>query len=347
MPDLTLAANNGAIGGGEVMLLLMAKLARELGLEVAIVAPDDSAVARRADELGFPTTGIRGRNRSEYIPNLRRWDRRERDGLLWCHGLVPALATTGHPHRVVQLHQRPRSWMAGAAGLVAAAGSTKAVVPSEFMRSRLPGTTALPNWTAPLDVIARPREEGAPVVLGFIGRLSPDKGILVLAEAVRQLDERHPGKVRLLLAGEPLFVNEEDQRRVEEALAPLAPITDRRGWMDRCAFFAAVDLAVFPSVWGEPFGLVVAEAMAAGVPFVISDAGALPEVAGPEHPWVAHTADPQSLAETIEGAVVADQTEIVACARRRWETHFSPDAARERLRILFTELGVLSVEAGR
>lgn len=107
MPDLTLAANNGAIGGGEVMLLLMAKLARELGLEVAIVAPDDSAVARRADELGFPTTGIRGRNRNEYIPNLRRWDRRERSGLLWCHGLVPALATTGHPHRVVQLHQRP------------------------------------------------------------------------------------------------------------------------------------------------------------------------------------------------------------------------------------------------
>lgn len=283
MPDLTLAANNGAIGGGEVMLLLMAKLARELGLDVAVVAPDDSAVQRRADELGFPTTGIKGRNRSEYIPNLRRWDHRERGGLLWCHGLVPSLATTGHPRRVVQLHQRPRG-LAGVAGLVAAAGSTRAVVPSEFMRSRLPGTTALPNWTASLEVIARRRDEDALVTLGFIGRLSPDKGILVLAEAVRRLNERHPGKVRLLLAGEPLFVSEEDQRRIEAALTPLAPITDRRGWMQRCDFFAEVDLAVFPSVRAESFGLVVAEAMAAGVPFVVSDAGALSEVAGPGHP---------------------------------------------------------------
>lgn len=344
MPDLTLAANNGAIGGGEVMLLLMAKLARELGLDVAVVAPDDSAVHRRAQKLGFPTTGIHARKRSEYIPNLRRWDRRERDGLLWCHGLVPSLATAGHPRRVVQLHQAPRSWMAGVAGLFAAAGSAKAVVPSEFMRSRLPGTTTLSNWTTTLDVITRPREEGAPVVLGFIGRLSPDKGILVLAEAVRLLDEQHPGTIRLLLAGDPLFVSEDDQRRVEAALAPLASIIDRRGWMDRSDFFAAVDLAVFPSVWGEPFGLVVAEAMAAGVPFVISDAGALPEVAGPEHPWVAHAADPQRLAEMIEGAMLADQTETVAHARQRWETHYSPDAARERLRALFTELGVLPLE---
>ncbi len=345
MSDLTLAANNGAIGGGEVMLLLMANLARELGLDVAVVAPDDSAVHQRADALGFPTTGIRGRDRREYIPNLRRWDNRERSGLLWCHGLVPSLATAGHPRRVVQLHQRPRTLVAGAAGLVAAAGSAKAVVPSEFMRSRLPGTTSLPNWTAPLDIIARRREDDAPVVLGFIGRLSPDKGILVLADAVRRLNEQHPGEFRLLLAGEPLFVSEEQQRRVEEALAPLAAITDRRGWMDRGDFFAEVDLAVFPSVWGEPFGLVVAEAMAAGVPFVISDAGALPEVAGPGHPWIARAQDPQSLAETISGAVAANQTVIVANARRRWETHYSPDAGRKRLQVLFTELGVLPAEA--
>ncbi|WOP20107.1 glycosyltransferase family 4 protein [Raineyella sp. LH-20] len=340
MADLTLAANNGAIGGGEVMLLLMAQLARELGLDVAIVAPDASPVLRRSGELGFPATGITGRDRSEYIPNLRRWDRHEREGLLWCHGLVPSLATTGHPRRVVQLHQRPRG-LAGPAGLISAAGSAKAVVPSEFMRSRLPGTTALPNWTASLDVIVRRREEDAPVVLGFIGRLSPDKGILVLAEAVRRLEKRHPGKVRLLLAGAPHFVSPEDQRLVEQALAPLAPITDRRGWMDRRDFFAAVDLAVFPSVRAESFGLVVAEAMASGVPFVISDAGALPEVAGPDHPWVARGGDPVSLMETLEDAVPAAHTTYVAHARRRWETHYSPDAARDRLATLLTELGVL------
>ncbi|ONN64044.1 glycosyltransferase [Herbaspirillum sp. VT-16-41] len=45
---------------------------------------------------------------------------------------------------------------------------------------------------------------------------------------------------------------------------------DLLGWVRREEFFDQVDLAVFPSVWEEPFGLVAAEAMARGVPFVIS-----------------------------------------------------------------------------
>lgn len=45
--------------------------------------------------------------------------------------------------------------------------------------------------------------------------------------------------------------------------------------------------------------------------------------------------------------MMADQTKIVANARRRWETHYSPDAARNRLQELFTELGVLPAEARR
>lgn len=341
MADLTLAANNGDIGGGEVMLLLMAQLARDLDLDVHVVGPDQSAVLRRARELGFAITGIEGPNRRRYITALRRWDSRERTGLLWCHGLVPALATAGHRRRVVQLHQRPPGTLAGVAGLIAAAGAKASIVPSEYMRSRLPGTKTLPNWTEPVDVTRRRRRESEPFVIGFMGRLSPDKGVVVLAEAAALLNERHLGGIRLLLAGEPLFVTEEDKQQVEQALAQLTSITERRGWMRREDFFAAVDLAVFPSVWGEPFGLVVAEAMSARVPFVITDAGALREVAGPDYPWVARAQDPVSLADTIERALLSEHADIVAKARQRWEEHYSPGAARERLRTLFTTLGVI------
>jgi glycosyltransferase involved in cell wall biosynthesis len=55
-----------------------------------------------------------------------------------------------------------------------------------------------------------------------------------------------------------------------------------------------VDLAVFPSVAPEAFGLVAAEAMSIGCPYVISDAGALPEVAG-DHPYVAAAGDAEAL----------------------------------------------------
>ena len=39
MTRFTLAANNGEIGGGEVMLLRTAKVLRQLGHEVTVVAP--------------------------------------------------------------------------------------------------------------------------------------------------------------------------------------------------------------------------------------------------------------------------------------------------------------------
>ncbi len=340
MADLTLAANNGDIGGGEVMLLQMAQLSRDLGLSVHVVAPDASAVLDRARHLGFSGTGIGGRGRPAYLRGLRAWDARERTGLLWCHGLVPGLATAGHRRRVVELHQQPTG-AARLAALAARAGRPRVVVPSEHMRSRLPGTTVVSNWTEDIAAVARRTRTGGPRVIGFIGRLSPTKGIVDLAQALAILQHRRPGAYRLFLAGETRFVPDRDRRRVEAALAPIAPLTERPGWMRREDFFSRVDLAVFPSVWGEPFGLVAAESMAAGTPFVITDDGALPEVAGADHPWIARPLDPTDLADTIERALASDPTSAVAVARRRWEEHFSPTSARRRLRSLFRELDVL------
>lgn len=344
MADLTLAANNGDIGGGEVMLLQMADLARDLGLDVQIVAPDRSPVLEHAHADGFVTCGIQSDSRQRYMASLRRWDAHERTGLLWCHGLVPALATAGHRRRVVHLHQLPERLKATASRL-AAMGADRVVVPSVFMQSQLPGTRVFPNWTSPFVSNRHQRQDAA--VIGYLGRLSPDKGTVVLAKALEILNAQRPGHVRLLMAGEPRFVSEAEHRRTEEALARVAPLVERRGWVDRSSFFSAVDLAVFPSVADEAFGLVVAEAMSAGVPFVISDAGALPEVAGHSHPWIARRDDPEDLARAIAGALNADPSTVTAAARRRWETCYSPDAAREHLRALLAELGVPTKEQTR
>ncbi|MFM6849231.1 MAG: glycosyltransferase, partial [Terrabacter sp.] len=89
--------------------------------------------------------------------------------------------------------------------------------------------------------------------------------------------------------------------------------------------------------------LVVAEAMAAGVPYVVSDAGALPEVAGPEHPWVARDADPDDLAAVVMRALDATPEEVRVVTRRarlRWEDEYSPRAGRQRVERLLAGLGV-------
>jgi glycosyltransferase involved in cell wall biosynthesis len=111
--------------------------------------------------------------------------------------------------------------------------------------------------------------------------------------------------------------------------------------MTRGEFFGSVHLAVVPSVAPESFGLAVAEAMAARVPVVVSDAGALPEVVGQAYPWVARAGDAADLARVIAAALDADATPVVDQARWRWEAEYSPTAGRAAVEGLLHDVGLL------
>ena len=334
---VALAANHGEFGGGEVMLMAIARALRDLDHEVQVVVPaTPDAVTNAARKEGFRTIAIHGEGAKAYLAGLRRWDARERDGLLWCNGLRPALATAGHRNRIVHLHQLPTGPQTAAAR-VAVQGARAVMVPSNWMQAQLGvPSQVLQNWTDPVEA-SRPTTE-APVRLGFLGRLSVAKGAIVLAEALRLLEAETPGGHRLLVAGESRFTSPADAQALTDAFRGLEHVMDRRRWMDRAEFFSSIDLAVFPSVFPESFGLVAAEAMAAGCPFVISDAGALPEVAGRDHRWVARTGDPRELARTIRLAVEQHTDEDTANARARWESFYSPAAGRLRLEHLMAQL---------
>lgn len=330
MTTFTIASNQGSMGGGEVMMLAIAEAARELGREITVVAPQTPGdVVAEARRRGFRVVAIHGDTTPKYLANLRRWDAIERTGLLWCNGLRPAFATSGHPNRVVHLHQRP-SGKLRALATVARRGASATIVPSASMADVVSGAQVMWNWNPPAhDRAARPVK--GTFTVGFLGRLSSDKGVPRLCETMSELERRHPGRFKLLLAGEPRFVDPADADRVANRIAALGDAVDHRGWMDRDEFFSSVDLAVFPSVWPEPFGLVVSEAMSAHCPFVITDAGALQEVAGAEHPFVAKADDAVSLADTIERAAEGYDEELLDAARDRWQTNFSPGAGRARL----------------
>ncbi|WP_374457467.1 glycosyltransferase family 4 protein [Nocardioides sp.] len=332
-----LAANNPDLGGGEEMVVRTAAVLVSLGRDVTVVAPDVPAdVLDAASSVGADVVAIRADGRRDHVNRLRAWDRHERRGLLWCHGLVPALATTAHRHRVVHLHQLPRSRAQWAALRVARAGSTRLLVPSEFLAALVPGAQAFANWT---DDVARQDRPVRDLRVGFLGRLSTDKGLDLLADALasRRVDPAS----RLVAAGDDRWVPDDQRVVVSQALRLLGSRADLVGRIPPAELFAGVDLAVFPSRVAESFGLVVVEAMASGVPFVISDAGALPEVAGPDHPWVARAGDADDLARVIDLALTAPDDVVRAVtdrARRRWEAEYSPQAGRLRVRRLLEEL---------
>lgn len=93
--------------------------------------------------------------------------------------------------------------------------------------------------------------------VGYFGRLERDKGVAALADAVAALG----------LTG--LFVG---QGALEGDLAATAGV-EHRGWAARDAMPAAMRscaVVVLPSLWHETWGLIVPEAMAAGVPVLVS-----------------------------------------------------------------------------
>ncbi len=273
------------------------------------------------------------------MTSLRSWDRTERHELLWCNGLVPGLATAGRPNRVLHLHQHPQSRAQWLASHVAAAGVKKVIVPSHSMKVGLLEKHAianrhpdvLPNWTQPFTLSERVKGSTDVFRIGFLGRTLEKKGIITLAHALEELERRQPRKFRLVLAGEPRHGDAGEATRVQGALGRVEHLIERKGWMSQGEFFGSVDLAVFPSSWSEPFGLVVAEAQYARCPFVISDAGALPEVAGPGHPWVSPAGDAGALADVIEEASRADNRALVESAYSRWTENYSPAAGKKRL----------------
>lgn len=337
---LILASNNGDVGGGEVMLLALARQARELGVPVLVVgpaAPSTLVDASRAE--GHPTVALPVSGRAAYMLALRRWRLSHPEGLLWCNGLVPSVATALMGHRIVHLHQLPRGKQSVLAGL-ARIRALATLVPSWSMAAGLPGSHVLENWVDEVRPIPGPPRDEA-VRLGFLGRLSPEKGVGVLAGALQQLDGHDSGKYRLVLAGEPRFTSETEQRELEQALIPVDHLIERPGWMAPEEFFGSVDVMVCPSLVPESFGLVVAEAMSARIPFVISDAGALPEVAGPEHPWVARAGDAEQLADAIRRAVDDGGSTFAEKAYERWRSRYSPAAGGARLEAQLKQCGVI------
>lgn len=339
-PVLAIATNNGDLGGGEIMLLRIARALRELGIEVLVVgprAPGDLVAAARAE--GFAVTELRATTRRSYLTALLRWRLTHRDLPLWCNGLLPALATAGIGPRIVHLHRLPSSAGQRRAARIAARGAARVLVPSEFLARQVPGTRVLPNWTDDLPLTGpRPGTDG-PVRIGFLGRVTAEKGVDVLARALEILRDQDRD-LQLVVAGEARFAETGDAGAA--ALTRLGDEIDVLGWTTPQELFAQVDVAAFPSVAPESFGMVAAEAMAAGVPFVVSDAGALREVAGPDHPFVARAGDAEDLARVLALALDTPDGERaaqVAAARARWEDRFTPAAGREHVSALLTELG--------
>ena len=177
------------------------------------------------------------------------------------------------------------------------------------------------------------RRPGVPVV-GYVGRLSPEKGVDVLLRAVAL---SATSSLRCVVAG-----TGPDEERLK-LLARDLGVEQRVEWLGYVDHFEVADvyrrctLLAVPSLtvpnWKEQFGRVVIEALACGVGVVTSDSGELPRlISTTGGGWTVPEGDPHALAACIDQRIREDsdtQAEV-AHGRRNVLEMFGLDAVAVR-----------------
>lgn len=168
-----------------------------------------------------------------------------------------------------------------------------------------------------------------------VGRLTEQKDYPTLLEAFALLDDG-----RLLIAGQgPLAERLQEQSR-------RLGLTDRVEFLgvrtDIAELYRRADAFVLSSAW-EGFGLVVAEAMASGLPVVVTDSGGPGEILGATGTagLLVPTRDPKALAAAMHRlAAMPDsaRAKMGARGRERIEAHFSLQAIASQWEDLYTEI---------
>lgn len=187
-------------------------------------------------------------------------------------------------------------------------------------------------------------EQKKPLIV-FAGRIVPDKGPLLLAQALRKVLPQH-SEWRCVFVGAAFYGATEPQTDYEkEVIATISGLGGAVEYMNSQPNQRVMDLLrqasimVMPSVWEEPFGRSLLEAMASGCACITTRRGGLPEVAG-EHAIVLNTITNETIADAlhllITNATLCKQTQRFG--KQYIESRFSIETQSNKLHNIRSQL---------
>lgn len=329
----------GGAGGLEQAALDYAEALQGAGRPVLTLVAPGAWVSGRLQAAGLPWRALPGTRAWNPLAlwTLRRLARRQGAQAVICHGnralglalralsgRIPVLAVA-HNH---SLRRFPRADACLAVSRALLESLRQAGIAEDRLHL-VPNATRLPPEASP----APPRQ---PPRIGSLGRMVPKKGFSELVAALRLLQERGLD-MRAVIGG--------DGPERAALAAQAAPLGDRLalpGWIeDRATFFAGIDLFVLPSR-EEPFGIVLLEAMAHGLPCIAT------ATEGPRDIWEA--LDPEALVPREDAAALADAIAALladpaaarrraAAGRRHVAAHYTLPALAARLQAVLPQPG--------
>jgi glycosyltransferase involved in cell wall biosynthesis len=185
-------------------------------------------------------------------------------------------------------------------------------------------------------------ELGIPVdapLIGLIGRFHPMKDHATFIQAAALLHRLRPD-VHFLCCGEEItWQNEALASRIREAnLSDRFHLLGQRSDMPQIA--AALSIGTLCSLYGEGFPNVIGEAMACGIPCVVTDVGDSASIIG-ETGVVVPLRAPDALSaawDSLLSRAPADVERGAVAARHRVETLFALDAVVGRYQQLYKDM---------
>ena len=315
-------------GGAEIGLLRLARRLTARGHELTLATPGPGPL----DDAGLPVVRIAlgGMQRRAGARAALSWPRARRltrdADVVYLNGtvsgrLLPALAgrrTVLHVHDIVA--RAPRFWSRADAVLA----------DSQAVADRLPRLAAeVVYCPVELDVPAHPApwpvNGGDGPVIGFVGRVEPRKGPIDLVRAAPAIRAGAPG-ARIVLVGDDPYGSAPGYVARVRASHDVEHVP----WVaDGAAVMRHLDVLVAPSRQ-EPFGTVLAEAMAAGTPVVATRVGGLAEVVvDGETGRLVTPGRPDELAAAVLD-VLGRRAQMGAAARER-ARRFGADAYADRV----------------
>jgi glycosyltransferase involved in cell wall biosynthesis len=193
---------------------------------------------------------------------------------------------------LLQTHRSRQTWSRGIDAYIAISRFVK----DKFVQS---GFAAEKIYVKPNFVGPDPGERPCPGDYAlFVGRLSQEKGLATLLEAWQRLSSSVP----LLIAGDGPMRHDLETQVAENKLSMIR-FVGRLGREEVCDAMKKAAFLVVPSVWQEPFGLIVAEAFACGTPVLGARIGAIEEMVDDQVTGLYFSpGNPEALAEKVAWA---------------------------------------------
>lgn len=212
---------------------------------------------------------------------------------------------------------------------------TREVFSSDWARQRLGRRgDVVPSFAT--GSLAPPRS--APVTDGpvvFVGALTANKGVSVLIEAFRRSSSMLPSSANLVIAGSgPLETAVQSAAETDERIEFVGELEPP----ERDALLRRASLLVIPSTCAENSPLVFFEALAAGLPVLVSEVGGMPELRRYGNVESVPPNEPEALAEALV-ALLTDLPRLreLGLAARRSREEALPERFGRQLAAVFAE----------